>query len=1160
MALPPDAEGAGLGTSSATADRKTFAVDVAVRLPPGLLQARDFLDNRYFLKRGLYLHALRRALVSNTKARRQLTRELGCTKPEGAVVFWPWRDPRKPCLELRCNPPGMLRGVALRLVLRPCIAADNFPPAKLRPDRCNLRLAPAAPWGALLDWRPKGGVRAAPPAVSGESTPLYSHAVLEDALLEAHSDFLAATAAATGNGCLLGEAAALLKIWARAQFVGAAAGGPGGFELTALVADALRANPLLAVEAPLDVARSVLQRLAGPAFAEGGRMQEEEAGPCGGEPGGGDEGGGGSSGSGDPAERLQQLEAFRNQFPGGFVLLDPWGRANVLARARPAALQRLADAAGRASRSLKSALSPAGELGGGGAALHAVFDALFHHRLSFGSAFDFTFQVLLPGPKAPPPAGAAEAARAGPAWAEDHCRAELEEARVEDIVRLALGERAAFVCALPRGAAGPRATAEPVRVGVLADPEHLATATDIGPDGTERESCRLFRRFWGDLSQLRRFRDGRIAEAVAWGDVPGAPKLPAERALGSLVPLAATAALERHFRGASVTHLAAPLWNVGDGAAARQRGVLWDGLAAEAALGRACEEFGQLLRRLESLPLRVAGFRGLDAALRRTDPFPPEVHPLATGGFEAAPQGSNSNRARPPLCVRPVAVRAALEGSGRWPRDPAALAKTRASFQLRLAAVLHADFGLKAVATEDFLDVFFRGFIFRLELDTLEEAPGAGGSSRKRARGEEEAGGAGGHEARREGGDMADAGFLTGAAHDAIAALAGLAPSFPGATKLAKLWVGMHMLGEAIPDAAVELACAAVYVGDGAAGRRPPASAHAGFLRFLQIVAEHPWAHRPLLVPLVSGGRAATNAESGGLGASEGGAPPPVSTSSPGDGEASQTARREALDAFDRGGRPMGLAALGVGSPSAPPVFVADGVSALGLRRLQLAAGHALGLLLRACSVAPGACPSKDVADGTALVSRAFAPSAEGFDALIPLHEGAVPDRAHEGAGLGAPKALSGRLVRGALRNAGSAPAVKLGRVPRAVLEHRSLDFAQEALLVGLDPGAAFVAALRTRFGALAEFFRNTRGGTVVGVCWRPGAFLVADEADGGAPGAAGLPRVSWECPTSGRRRGVPDAAAVLADMAALGAGLAAAPGLCESPRAAPPAALRLRK
>ena len=150
---------------------------------------------------------------------------------------------------------------------------------------------------------------------------------------------------------------------------------------------------------------------------------------------------------------------------------------------------------------------------------------------------------------------------------------------------------------------------------------------------------------------------------------------------------------------------------------------------------------------------------------------------------------------------------------------------------------------------------------------------------------------------------MADAGFLTGAAHDAIAALAGLAPSFPGATKLAKLWVGMHMLGEAIPDAAVELACAAVYVGDGAAGRRRPASAHAGFLRFLQLVAEHPWAHRPLLVPLVSGGRAATNAESGGLSASEGGAPPPVSTSSPGDGEASQTVRREALDAFDGGGR-----------------------------------------------------------------------------------------------------------------------------------------------------------------------------------------------------------------------------------------------------------------
>ena len=151
-------------------------------------------------------------------------------------------------------------------------------------------------------------------------------------------------------------------------------------------------------------------------------------------------------------------------------------------------------------------------------------------------------------------------------------------------------------------------------------------------------------------------------------------------------------------------------------------------------------------------------------------------------------------------------------------------------------------------------------------------------------------------------------------------------------------------------------------------------------------------------------------------------------------------------------------------------------------------------------------------------------------------------------------------MIREALRDpAAAAPAVKLGRVPRAVLEGRSLEFAQDALLVGLDPGAAFAAELRARFGALAEFFRNPRGGTAVGVCWRPGAFRVADEEAGGASGgAAGLPRVSWADAASGRRRSVVDAAAVLADMAALGAGLAGAPGLCESARAAPPAALRL--
>ena len=606
--------------------------------------------------------------------------------------------------------------------------------------------------------------------------------------------------------------------------------------------------------------------------------------------------------------------------------------------------------------------------------------------------------------------------------------------------------------------------------------------------------------------------------------------------------------------------------------------MLWDGLAAEAALGRAAEELGQLLRRLESLPLRVAGFRGLDAALRRTEPFPPAVHPLATGGFEAR-RGAGAGRAgRPPLCPRPVHVRAALEGSGRWPRDPAAFAKTRAAFQLRLAAVLQADFGLKAVAAEDFLEVFFRGFVFRLELETLEEAPGGPGPGpgpgpRKRPRGDGGAGDAGEDGENREGdrgGEGGTSNLLPGAVHDALAALGAREPSFPGAAKLAKLWLGAHMLGGAVPDAAAEVACAAAYVGDGEAGRRGPGSPGAGFLRFLQVVAEHPWAHRPLLVPLggAPDGAAQTSpdgdldasalvAEAGAGGAGDAGEAGAL-------GGGGRVARREAQDAFDRGGRPMGLAVLEVGGPGAPALFVADGVSALGLRRLQLAAGHALGLLLRA---GEGGAPGAGGDAAGALVARAFAPSAEGFDAVLRLHPGAVPDRAREGAGfgpggagVGAPKAFSGRVIRDALRDpAAAAPVVKLGRVPRAVLEGRSVEFAQAALLVGLDPGAAFAAELRARFGALAEFFRNPRGGTAVGVCWRPGAFRVADEADGGAPGgAAGLPRVSWADAASGRRRSVVDAAAVLADMAALGAGLAAAPGLCESARAAPPAALRL--
>jgi hypothetical protein len=48
------------------------------------------------------------------------------------------------------------------------------------------------------------------------------------------------------------------------------------------------------------------------------------------------------------------------------------------------------------------------------------------------------------------------------------------------------------------------------------DPTAALRAVDIGPPADQEVPARAFREFWGDRSELRRFQDGSICEAVVW--------------------------------------------------------------------------------------------------------------------------------------------------------------------------------------------------------------------------------------------------------------------------------------------------------------------------------------------------------------------------------------------------------------------------------------------------------------------------------------------------------------------------------------------------------------------------------------------------------------------------------------------------------------------
>ena len=52
-------------------------------------------------------------------------------------------------------------------------------------------------------------------------------------------------------------------------------------------------------------------------------------------------------------------------------------------------------------------------------------------------------------------------------------------------------------------------------IGLLLDTDHTYSIVTMGPPADSLEAIE-FRSFWGDKSELRRFQDGAINEAVIW--------------------------------------------------------------------------------------------------------------------------------------------------------------------------------------------------------------------------------------------------------------------------------------------------------------------------------------------------------------------------------------------------------------------------------------------------------------------------------------------------------------------------------------------------------------------------------------------------------------------------------------------------------------------
>ncbi|KAL8908011.1 MAG: hypothetical protein Q9207_001085 [Kuettlingeria erythrocarpa] len=361
-------------------------------------------------------------------------------------------------------------------------------------------------------------------------------------------------------------------------------------------------------------------------------------------------------------------------------------------------------------------------------------------------------------------------------------------------------------------------------IGLLLNPQNSRRTVDRGPPVEEKEASAVFREFWGEKAELRRFKDGTILESVVWTD-PNPKQVLLDVIVGHI--------LQRHFgiQNAGGSGMFAKAF---DNVLPQQIGTQEGATAPFSAARSTFEALCKSIRDLQELPLQIRHLSAAAPELRFCSVHAPVVGKPRTPNW-------------------PVNFQVQFEGSTRWPQDLIAVQRTKIAFLLKIAEGLEGDSSISAVAVglegkkqrlpeDPFLDIATTGkVVFRLrvyhehEIKLLENALHSATTlfgSR-----EELALALSSHKRT----------YIQGPAHtQAVYALITRFPLLPHTVRLMKKWRDAHLLSSHVPDELIELLVIRTFVHP--SPWQAPGSLNSAFIRTLASIASWNWHSEPLIV------------------------------------------------------------------------------------------------------------------------------------------------------------------------------------------------------------------------------------------------------------------------------------------------------------------------
>eukprot|EP00752_Nemacystus_decipiens_P010134 g9031.t1 len=1070
---PPEADGFDVAGSFLlrALTKPSLNVDLALCMPSECLVARDSLNHRYLDKRALYAGHLAATAMDAKGSLGKLVDKVELSYLKG--------DPRKPVVllypALSVSKKGKKDKAELKLKVKPstgfvvrllpCCPRDVMTPARLVPGRNNVRTRAAlAELADMEGGDAVGGGGGEELVASLPATPHYNSAILEDMCMKEH---LAALHGMCGDSEAFRDAIILGKVWLGQHGMRTSHDSMGGYEWSMLLlrlAQTRRVNARMAALSIFQVALKVIAdgELSSKCMTVDVSIIETD----------------------EQRRRrgltLEEEKSFRDAFAA--VMVDTSLGFNVFARLSSSAVSELEMTAKASIGVLQT--KPA-----------VAFRRLLMTRTTLWRKCDAFVQIPLVSAEwnRTSGSGSKKGKAAQRNFSGEGEGAQEEEglldrplwsyvsSRITRLLREGLGDRCVLArplcgvsgeagedfrgipgprgwdprCAPPAGVEGGRVEqkqkAHPMLTfGLIIDATFAGRLVDKGPRAEDGPAARKFREFWGDKSELRRFKDGSIVEAVVWKGRGAQRHRVVEQVVRHVLarhdPVRCAESAKRsqrradqdderavRFRGNELLGLVA----VGG----VEAGATEDDELTRSAL-KALQKLQEMAKAADGMPLRVEALQAASPLLRYTSLLPPVPHPLATSQGEA-PTPLPSQATKITSQVEPMEVVLRLESSSKWPDGLEAVRSTGTAFLIRLAQCLERKHKLRCVVGRRSLDVLTGGYCFRLRI---------GGDRELSLLGQDKIN-------APEFLALQEAVVLAAPHHSSIHGLHLQKPAFGLTVRAASRWLEEHMMSEHLRVEAVELLVASLFSDE--APLAPPSTGLAGFLRFLLLLAGHDWTTAPLLVDP--------------------------------QGELSAAERAAATEAFSRsrerdhnGGSSMYIVApyardMGWASSWTTP---RPERPVLG-RLVALAKASAESLV----GWLSGNGKTGKISGGWKHAFRMAIEEAQTFDARLLLNSAVMSDTA--------PPSLSGsetfqrRRVKGCPALQTSAYKNLLGGGVTAS-KGKGLDTTHGSLVVGFDPIGDLVSELRRRFGHLAVFFSPGSAGAsgIVGLVWRPSAFV----------------------------------------------------------------------